>query len=293
MKTKLWKEIVIVCVSTLCIITMVTMNGLPESKREAFDEDAVNALVMKSDGVNIGIVASEEAGSDAIEIVKHIYVGSSEVDNIKAVEVNNKISYQEIKCDKKDILNEEEISNKIIEYNDKNEESLVSFTLKKEADIKAVPENLKTDEKIAFNTLGSGSSELYKEVFLHNSLNTPIKGVLTSTFGEQRSGYNHKGIDLAASSGTPIEAALDGTVYFSGVASGYGNVVMVDHGDGTETVYAHCSTLKVSTGEKVMKGQIVAEVGSTGDSTGPHLHFEIRVNGTPVDPLQYNGSREY
>lgn len=293
MKTKLWKEIVIVCVSTLCIITMVTMNGSPGSKMEAFEEDAVNALVMKSDGVNIGIVANEEAGSEAIEIVKHIYVGSSGIDSIQAVEVNNKISYQDIKCDKRDILNEEEISNKIIEYNDKNEESLVSFTVKKEANIKAVPKNLKTNEEVAFNTLGSGSSELYKEVFLHNSLNTPIKGVLTSTFGEQRGGNNHKGIDLAANSGTPIEAALDGTVYFSGVASGYGNVVMIDHGDNTETVYAHCSTLKVSTGEKVTKGQIIAEVGSTGDSTGPHLHFEIRVNGTPVDPLQYNGSREY
>lgn len=293
MKIKIWKEIVIVCVSTLCIITMITMNGLPKDKVGAFKEDAINALIMKSDGVNIGIVSNEEIGSKAIEIVKHIYVGSSGIDNIKAVEVNNEISYDSIVCEEKDILNEEEISNKIIEYNDKNQESVVSFTIKKEADLKATPENLNSSKKVAFNTLGSGSTELYKEVFLHNSLNTPIRGVLTSTFGEQRSGYNHKGIDLAANSGTPIEAALDGTVYFSGVASGYGNVVMIDHGNNTKTVYAHCSTLKVSVGEKVTKGQIIAEVGSTGDSTGPHLHFEIRVNETPVDPLQFNGSKEY
>lgn len=293
MKIKRWKEIVIVCVSTLCIITMITMNGAPEAKGEAFEEEAVNALIMKSDGLNIGIVQSEETGSKAIEIVKHIYIGSSGINNIKAVEVNNDISYEEIKCAKEDISNEEEISNKIINYNDTNEKSLVSFTVKKEADLKAVPENLKTNDKVAFNTLNSGSSELYKEVFLHNSLNTPIKGVLTSTFGEQRSGYNHKGIDLAANSGTAIEAALDGTVYFSGVASGYGNVVMINHGDNIETVYAHCSKLNVSTGESVTKGQTVAEVGSTGDSTGPHLHFEIRVNGNPVDPLKYNNSKEY
>lgn len=293
MKIKRWKEIVIVCVSTLCIITMITMNGAPETKGEAFEEEAVNALIMKSDGLNIGIVQSEETGSKAIEIVKHIYIGSSGINNIKAVEVNNDISYEEIKCAKEDISNEEEISNKIINYNDTNEKSLVSFTVKKEADLKAVPENLKTNDKVAFNTLNSGSSELYKEVFLHNSLNTPIKGVLTSTFGEQRSGYNHKGIDLAANSGTAIEAALDGTVYFSGVASGYGNVVMINHGDNIETVYAHCSKLNVSTGESVTKGQTVAEVGSTGDSTGPHLHFEIRVNGNPVDPLKYNNSKEY
>lgn len=293
MKIKLWKELVIVCVSTLCIITMVTMNGLQGSEGEAFKDEAINALVMKSDGINIGVVESEEAGNAAIEIVKHIYIGSSGIDNIKGVELNNEISYETTTCGKEDILNEEEISNKIIEYNDENKESLISFVVKKEAEIRSVPENFKNSETVAFNTLSSGSSELYKEVFLDNSLNTPIKGVLTSTFGEQRDGYNHKGIDLAANTGTPIGAALDGTVSFSGVASGYGNVVMVNHGDNIETVYAHCNTLKVSTGETISKGQVIAEVGSTGDSTGPHLHFEIRVNGSPVDPLQYNGSKQY
>ncbi len=293
MKIKLWKELVIVCVSTLCIITMVTMNGSQVSEGEAFKDEAINALVMKSDGVNIGVVESEEVGNAAIEIVKHIYIESSEIDDIKGVELNNEISYETTTCSKEDILNEEEISNKIIEYNDENKETLISFIVKKEAEIKSVPENLKNSETVAFNTLSSGSSELYKEVFLDNSLNTPIKGVLTSTFGEQRSGYNHKGIDLAANTGTPIGAALDGTVSFSGVASGYGNVVMINHGDNIETVYAHCSKLKVSTGDTISKGQVIAEVGSTGDSTGPHLHFEIRVNGSPVNPLEYNGSKQY
>jgi len=272
---------------------MVTMNGSQVSEGEAFKDEAINALVMKSDGVNIGVVESEEVGNAAIEIVKHIYIESSEIDDIKGVELNNEISYETTTCSKEDILNEEEISNKIIEYNDENKETLISFIVKKEAEIKSVPENLKNSETVAFNTLSSGSSELYKEVFLDNSLNTPIKGVLTSTFGEQRSGYNHKGIDLAANTGTPIGAALDGTVSFSGVASGYGNVVMINHGDNIETVYAHCSKLKVSTGDTISKGQVIAEVGSTGDSTGPHLHFEIRVNGSPVNPLEYNGSKQY
>lgn len=292
MKINKWKEIVIVCVSTLCIFTMVTMNESSRFKKNGIEE-TVNALVMKSDGINIGIVASEENGNEAIEIVKNIYVECSEIENIKDVEVNNKISYEEITCDKKDVLNEEEISNRIIAYNDKNDESLVSFTIDKEVEVKAIPESLKTNDEVAFNTLDNEDSELYKEVFLHNSLNTPIKGILTSTFGEQRDGYNHKGIDLAADLGTPIEAALDGTVYFSGVAGGYGNVVMIDHGDNIETVYAHCSTLKVSNGEKVTKGQVIAEVGSTGDSTGPHLHFEIKVNGNQVDPLKYNYPKQY
>lgn len=293
MKIKVWKELVIVCVSTLCIITMVTMNGSQRSEGEAFNDEVINALVMKSDGVSIGIVESEEVGNAAIEIVKYTYIGSSGLNNIKAIELNNKISYESTSCSEEDILNEEEISNKIIEYNDENKDSLISFIVKKEAKIKAIPENLKIKEQVAFNTLSSGSSDLYKEVFLDNSLYTPIKGVLTSSFGEQRSGYNHKGIDLAANSGTPIGAALDGRVSFSGVANGYGNVVMIDHGNNIETVYAHCSILKVSTGESISKGQIIAEVGNTGDSTGPHLHFEIRVNGSPVDPLQYSGSKQY
>lgn len=293
MKIKLWKETVIVCISTLCIITMITMNNPQLSEAKEENNKEINALVMKSDEVNIGVVSSEEIGNSAIEKVKEIYLGSSNIDNITSVKLNNEISYENITCSKNDILSEEEISNKIIKYNDSNEKSLVSFTVQKGAQVKEKIQGTKLEDEVAFNIANGSSTELYKEVFLHNSLNTPIRGILTSTFGEQREGYNHKGIDLAANMGTPIEAALDGTVYFSGVANGYGNVVMIKHQNNLETIYAHCNTLNVSTGQNVTRGQVIAEVGNTGDSTGPHLHFEIRVNGSPVDPLQYNGSIQY
>lgn len=94
----------------------------------------------------------------------------------------------------------------------------------------------------------------------------------------------HTGIDFAASSGTPIYAAAGGVVISSGYRNGYGNTVIIDHGGGIATLYGHCSRLYVSSGQKVGKGSRIAAVGSTGMSTGPHLHFEVRVNGSPVDP---------
>jgi len=94
-------------------------------------------------------------------------------------------------------------------------------------------------------------------------------------------------LDIAASSGTDIKAAADGKVIFSGQKSGYGNVVILEHDHQIKTVYAHASKLLVKEGQQVKKGEAIAKVGSTGRSTGPHLHFEVLISGTPVDPLNF------
>lgn len=95
----------------------------------------------------------------------------------------------------------------------------------------------------------------------------------------------HLGTDFAAATGTPARAVGDGVVEFSGVQNGYGNVVFIKHRNGQETVYAHLSKLMVQKGQNVSQGQTIGLVGSTGWATGPHLHFEVRVNGTQQDPM--------
>ena len=118
---------------------------------------------------------------------------------------------------------------------------------------------------------------------------TPVSGIITSRFGNRESirTYGHTGLDIAAPEGTSIRAAADGTVTFAGYSGGYGYVVKMSHGNGIETYYAHCSELYVSAGEKVEAGDVIAAVGSTGNSTGNHLHFEVLVDGTEIDPQNY------
>ena len=121
------------------------------------------------------------------------------------------------------------------------------------------------------------------------SLIRPVSGSISSRFGSMsrvRSGV-HTGLDIAASSGTTIKAAASGTVVFSGYKGSLGNMVAIDHGNGVLTYYGHCSKLYVSAGTKVSQGTAIAAVGSTGNSTGPHLHFEVRVNGVAYNPQNY------
>ncbi|HEY7003590.1 MAG TPA: peptidoglycan DD-metalloendopeptidase family protein [Gaiellaceae bacterium] len=124
---------------------------------------------------------------------------------------------------------------------------------------------------------GSGTSS--------SGLIWPVSGPITSGFGP-RWGSFHEGIDIGAACGTPIHAAAAGTVIYSGWMDGYGNFVVIDHGNGLATAYGHQSAIYVS-GGSVSQGQVIGAVGSTGHSTGCHLHFEVRVNGNPVDPLGY------
>ncbi len=118
---------------------------------------------------------------------------------------------------------------------------------------------------------------------------TPVKGVISSRFGVNSSirKSSHTGLDIACPSGTPIKVVQDGTITNASYSGSYGNLVKVSHGNGIETWYAHTSKMYVNVGQKVKAGDIIAAVGSTGNSTGAHLHLEIRIDGTAVNPQKY------
>ncbi|MCK9216782.1 MAG: M23 family metallopeptidase [Firmicutes bacterium] len=121
----------------------------------------------------------------------------------------------------------------------------------------------------------------------------PVQGKITAGYGYRKNPFSgrgsefHKGVDIATRTGTPVVATADGTVTYSGWKSGYGNMVIISHGYGFITVYAHNSKLLVKIGDKVNRGQQISRVGSTGRSTAPHLHYEIKLNGKNVDPARY------
>lgn len=154
--------------------------------------------------------------------------------------------------------------------------------------------NLVKDLQVSAKVRGESLAKLRESLIERNARIAatpsiwPSQGVITSRFGWRWGGSDwHPGVDVAANSGTPIVSTADGVVVASGWNGGYGRQVIVDHGYGITTSYAHNSENAVSVGQKVKKGQLVAYMGSTGFSTGPHVHYEVKVNGTAVNPAGF------
>lgn len=150
-----------------------------------------------------------------------------------------------------------------------------------DAEVENLSEDSATDDNSLTNTDIQNDDTDTDDEFLN-----PTLGVLTSNFGT-RWGRLHSGIDIGADEGEAICAAKSGRVIFSGTADGYGNYIKIDHGGGLETAYGHCSVLAANVGDEVERGQTIAYVGSTGNSTGPHLHFEVKIDGEFKNPLDY------
>lgn len=151
-------------------------------------------------------------------------------------------------------------------------------------------ENIKIAKEKINNNLKAKVEEKSKTVNGVYLACVPVKGTITSRFGAVESirDHVHKGIDISAPGGTSIKATADGTIKFSGWNDGgYGNLVIINHGNGVQSYYGHCSKLYVKSGQTVKAGDTIAAVGSTGNSTGNHLHFEIRQNGSQVNPQKY------
>ncbi|WP_051462964.1 M23 family metallopeptidase [Haloglycomyces albus] len=152
------------------------------------------------------------------------------------------------------------------------------------------------DEKSKDSSEGDDSAEKKPEPSPEPEVNEPdwqlpSSARISSQFG-QRWGTMHNGADFAANMGSDVSAIGDGTVTFTGWNGGFGQLVIIDHGNGVTSYYGHNSQLNVSEGQSVSKGETIAAVGSTGDSTGPHIHLEIRINGEPTDPLAWLRERD-
>lgn len=171
--------------------------------------------------------------------------------------------------------------------------SALSGLVKQQRDLERLVRQLDQEEaalaaRIAAYNAGAGKTTGLRP--FTGRFSRPVNGPMTSGFGMRfhpilKRRRMHAGVDFGAKQGTPIRASADGVVIAATYSQGYGNMVIIDHGGGISTLYGHCSRISVGGGQRVKRGDVVGAVGSTGLATGPHLHFEVRVNGRPVNPL--------
>lgn len=235
-------------------------------------------------------------------------VASTEEEIVNTVKQETEVTYKYYELalnnepvDAVDTLEEaEDLVNKIKEENqDVLELSIVEKYTQKEEEVKTsdieVAKNdvqVKITEKMEALEKQKEEEERVNRMPEINGIKlacTPISGTITSRYGvsSRIRSSNHTGLDIAASTGTSIKAVASGTVTQASYQGSYGKLVKINHGNGLETWYAHTSKMYVSVGEKVEAGEVIAAVGSTGNSTGPHLHLEVRVNGEHVNPQNY------
>ena len=289
--------------------------GYTENKSKL--QHRINDYIEKGDGTKDCLAFVQLQDTPKYEICllkKNIEPNDEEI--FEKVKENNTPYYryyaicdnQEEKTYVKDFSEAEDVVNKLREKKSTNSEN-ISISEKYQTDEKEI---VTTEEavsklyvepqrpvKVASNRSQSGTKRYKATGSVNTSKNTsygkanlgisliqPVSGVITSPYG-YRHGSFHTGLDIATSRGSTIKAAAAGTVTFAGWKGSYGNLIVISHGNGVQTYYAHCNSLNASVGQSVSQGQKIATVGSTGNSTGPHLHLEIRVNGTTYNPRNY------
>ena len=239
------------------------------------------AFAVTSDGEQKVVVATQEEAESIINDLKNGL--TPEVDlKLGIIDVYS----TDLKIDSKEVamntLNDFKVA-KVTEYETKKAEE--ERIAKEKAEKEKAEKKARTMRLATSTTVSSAPSGSLNGL----ALSVPVSGSISSRFGSRSSVRSsaHTGLDISASAGTGIRAIAQGTVSFAAYKGTYGNLVIVDHGNGIQSYYAHCSALYVSPGQSVGPGTTIAAVGSTGNSTGPHLHLEIRINGSPVNPQNY------
>ena len=273
--------------------------GYCENKRKL--QERINDYIEKGNGTNIAFVEIDSLPEYQMCLLKkNVECNDEEIFN-KVIEKGQtfyKFYAVAVSDEEKKYVSTfdeaEEIINTLKEKDSRNKDdlSIVEKYEKELQELESVDDcvNALYEKKVVKSVVvgATGVNTSSTKVPLGISLIRPVSGVVTSRFG-QRWGRSHKGTDIGAPAGTTIVAAAAGTVSVSqyGYNGGYGNYVIINHGNGVQTLYGHCTSLLVEPGQHVSQGQKIATVGSTGNSTGNHLHLEIRVNGVAQNPQNY------
>lgn len=289
----------------------VTLNGehIGYTKNKSQLQSKINDYIDNGDGENIAFVQVDDLPEYSLCLLKKdIQTNDDEI--FTKVKESGQAYYryyaildnQEVKLYVGTFEEAEKAVQGLKDKNSKNKDT-ISIDVKYEAEPKDIvsseevisklyekveTKKVKTNSSSSYVKYASGYNSSSQKIALGINLIRPISGTVTSRFGG-RWGSTHKGIDIGAPKGTPIKAAASGTVISAsmGYNGGYGNYMVISHGNGVETAYGHCSALYVKPGQKVSQGQVIGAVGNTGRSYGNHLHLEIRINGVAQNPQNY------
>lgn len=270
---------------------------------EEFKEQ-INEEVLTEDGENIADISLEEEPKYTMLLLSR-NSNTNEQEIIEKINEENKVvtyKYYQVSLNNetnKNVATLDEAEQVVNEIKNNYEGDGLDINLQINEFYTTDAEDLKEDAvEVATKDLETAVDSIKEEKEKENALAVinhvklsvlPVSGKITSRYGVSSSirRSTHTGLDIACSSGTAIKVVADGTVTFAAYSGSYGNLVKVDHGNGVETWYGHCSKIYSKVGDKVKAGDVISAVGSTGNSTGPHLHFEIRINGNTVNPQNY------
>lgn len=282
----------------------VTLNGefIGYSENKSKLQQRINEYIEKGNGNNIAFVEINELPEYKLCFLKRdVAFNDDEIYNKVIEQGKPYYKYYAISVDEEEkayvstFEEAEEVVNELKEKNSNNKDKLsivekYETELEEFTDVETCVADLYVKKVVvkSYAVAATGVNTSSQKVNLGLSLIRPVSGTVTSRFGA-RWGRSHKGLDIGAPKGTPIKAAASGTVTVAqyGYSGGYGNYVMISHGNGIQTLYGHCNSLNVSVGQSVSQGQVIAYVGNTGNSYGNHLHLEIRVNGVAQNPQNY------
>ena len=309
----MWTKLITVLLASLAIIGFiifviykpmysVSFNGeeIGYTENKGDLQDRINEYIKEGDSKTVAFVEVETMPEYRMCLLKKGLVAND--DEIFDTVISSGVPYYKYYAilenseEKYYVSNYEECEQILRELKEKKSQNkdYITYILKYETELKEFTDTAtavaglykKTPTVKKNQKITTVKSVDYSKTSLGITLVNPVAGTITSRFG-RRSGGIHTGLDIANSSGTPIKACASGTVIYSGYKGSYGRMLVIDHGNGIQTYYAHCSKLYVSTGTYVNQGQTIASVGSTGNSTGPHLHLEVRVNGVAKNPQNY------